>query len=333
MTVFANGRSILHQGDGGVQTCPIPDVCKTPSPAGPVPVPYVNVALDSDLAKGASKVKVCGKMPAIKDAELSTSSGDEAGSAGGGVVSAKTKGKLIWAACSPDVAFEGKGVIRFLEICLHNGNVVNTGGNAALGSPSVGLTYGEDAPCQVCGKREGHQLPSSSSTESKAATDHANAPKGRKPGNAKRNQGYMLGVLEATDSSGQVTTFTAASGKKVPGLSTNPSSSPDTRKHIADGKTMTTPGGRKIKIEPASSDTNDPGNCAAPKMIQAAIEAGLEPVAMTEFWVGPGNSNFSEGAHAESCNTCKRILPAMLCPEPPDPSEPDKVHVVDQALP
>jgi hypothetical protein len=125
-----------------------------------------------------------------------------------------------------------------------------------------------------------------------------------------------------------VTTFSAASGKSVGGLSTNPGASLDTKKHIADGKTMTTPGGRKIKIEAAPSDTNDPGNCAAPRMIQAAVQAGLTPVAMTEFWVGPANSNYSAGAHAESCDTCKRILPAMLCPEPPDPSDRDKVHVV-----
>ena len=32
-TVFANGRSIVHKGDGLVNTCAIPDVCKTPHQA------------------------------------------------------------------------------------------------------------------------------------------------------------------------------------------------------------------------------------------------------------------------------------------------------------
>jgi hypothetical protein len=47
-TVFANMRSITHQGDGFTQTCAVPDVCKTPTPAGPVPIPYVNVAMDAN---------------------------------------------------------------------------------------------------------------------------------------------------------------------------------------------------------------------------------------------------------------------------------------------
>ncbi len=50
-TVFANSRSIVHKGDGQVNVAAPPDVCKTPSPAGPVPIPYVNVAKTSDLAK------------------------------------------------------------------------------------------------------------------------------------------------------------------------------------------------------------------------------------------------------------------------------------------
>lgn len=327
MSVFANGRSILHKGDGGVQTCPIPDVCKTPSPGGPVPLPYINIARDGDLAKGAKKVKVEGNMPAIKGAELSMSSGDEAGSAGGGLVSSKIKGKLTWAACSSDVKFEGKGVIRFLEICLHNGNNSNTGGNAALGTPSPGLAYGDDSPCQVCGAKGGHPLPSTEGNQDDAKAAYADAPHGRKPNSAKKNKGYMGGVLEATDGSGK-TVFVRNSGAGVGGAATA-----DLKTPMAAGETFTAPGGRKYQIARADGDTNDPGNCAAPKLIHAALEAGLQPVAMTEYWVGPANSNFEDGAHAESCATCKRILPAMLCPEPPDPDDPDKVYVVDEPLP
>ena len=169
MTVFANGRSILHKGDGRVQTCPIPDMCKTPSPGGPVPLPYINVASDGDLAKGAKKVKVEGNMPGIKGAELSMSSGDEAGTAGGGITSNKIKGKLTWAACSSDVKFEGQGVIRFLEICLHNGNNSNTGGNANLGTPSPGLAYGDDSPCTICSKSlDNHRIFEGTDTKAKA---------------------------------------------------------------------------------------------------------------------------------------------------------------------
>ncbi len=58
--VDANGRSILHKGHGKTHTCAPPDVCKTPSPGGPVPIPYVNIAMDSNLTDGAETVKIEG---------------------------------------------------------------------------------------------------------------------------------------------------------------------------------------------------------------------------------------------------------------------------------
>ncbi len=312
-TVYANGRSILHKGDGFVQTCPIPDVCKTPSPAGPVPIPYVNVAMDSNLAKGSKKVKVEKKMAAIKGANLSTSTGDEGGTAGGGIVSSKIKGKLTWAAQSSDVKIEGKGVVRFLEICLHNGNKCNTGGNANLGAPSVGLTYGEDSPCQVCGKPAGHKLPSDRKSEAKAKKSYKNAPASR-TGAGGRETGYMAGNLMAKDKSGRMVTLRASSGHTPGGFQPLP---PSAGNNLVGKNPWTTVGGRKIMIHPNRGDSRPPGNCAAPKMINAAIEQGLTPVSMTEFWRGPTAGPYSDGNHYESCETCKRILPSLLCPEPP----------------
>ena len=325
-SVFANARSILHKGDGGVQTCPIPDVCKTPSPGGPIPIPYVNIANDSALAKGAKKVKVEGKVPAIKGSELSMSSGDEAGSAGGGLVSSKIKGKLTWVMCSMDVKFEGKGVIRFLEICLHNGNNSNTGGNAALGSASPGLAYGDDADCPICNKKGGHPLPATApkkgkqkraDSQKKAEVSHANAPEDR------NGRGYMVGVLIAQDKQGRRQTLRACSGRPPPGFlpipqpQLNPVNQP-----------MKTVGGRTVEFRPAPTDSTAPGSCAAPKLIQSAIAQGLTPLAMTEFWRGPTAGPYSDGNHAASCTTCQRILPALLCPEPPPKKNPDQVHVV-----
>ncbi len=41
-STFADGRGIVHQGSGG-QSIVFPDVCNTPSAAGPIPIPYPNI--------------------------------------------------------------------------------------------------------------------------------------------------------------------------------------------------------------------------------------------------------------------------------------------------
>ncbi len=51
-TVNVNSRTVVHAASDGVATA-FPDVCKTPSPAGPVPIPYPNVAMSADTAQGA----------------------------------------------------------------------------------------------------------------------------------------------------------------------------------------------------------------------------------------------------------------------------------------
>src|SRR6185312_8447100 len=93
-TVFANTRGIAHKGSSGMSTI-FPDVCKTPTPAGPVPIPYPNIG------------------------QSSKSSGDEAGSAGG-VMSGKIKGPCEFMLYSFDVQFEGKNVCRLGDQLFHN---------------------------------------------------------------------------------------------------------------------------------------------------------------------------------------------------------------------
>ena len=118
-TTFANGRGIAHKGSGGMSAA-FPDVCKTPSPAGPVPIPYPNIGKASDTSGGPTKVKVDGQMPMTKGAKYMMSSGDEAGSAGGGVVSNKIKGACEFMLYSFDVKFEGKNVCRLGDSLFHN---------------------------------------------------------------------------------------------------------------------------------------------------------------------------------------------------------------------
>lgn len=96
--------------NGGGQCFAFPDVCKTPTPAGPVPIPYPNIAMltQADGGTVSSKVKIMGKKAATEATEITMSSGDEAGSVGG-VVSNKMKGSAKFKQGSSKVKIEGKG--------------------------------------------------------------------------------------------------------------------------------------------------------------------------------------------------------------------------------
>jgi hypothetical protein len=117
-TVFANMRGVTHQGSGGMSPI-FPDVCKTPTPAGPVPIPYPNIGKAGDTSSGPSTVTTDGQMPMTKDAKYQMSTGDEAGSATG-VMSSKIKGACEYMMYSFDVKFEGKGACRLGDPMFHN---------------------------------------------------------------------------------------------------------------------------------------------------------------------------------------------------------------------
>lgn len=117
-STFCNSRGIAHKGSGGMSPI-FPDVCKTPTPAGPVPIPYPNVGKSSDTSGGPSSVTTDGKMPMTKGAKYTMSSGDEAGSAMG-VMSNKIKGACEYMSYSFDVKFDGKNVCRLGDPLFHN---------------------------------------------------------------------------------------------------------------------------------------------------------------------------------------------------------------------
>ena len=113
-TVYAEGMGFFHKGSGGKGVAP-GDVCLSPPPppAGPAPVPYVNMLQASDLAQGSKTVKIMGEPTALENAShVSTSTGNEAGTQGGGVVTHKTKGKGSFKLWSFVVKAEGKGICR-----------------------------------------------------------------------------------------------------------------------------------------------------------------------------------------------------------------------------
>ena len=117
-TTFANSRGIAHKGSGGMSTV-FPDVCKTPAAPSPVPIPYPNIGKSSDTSQGPTKVKTDGKMPMVKGAKYSRSSGDEAGTLGG-VVSGVNMSVCEYMMYSFDVKFEGKNVCRLGDPMWHN---------------------------------------------------------------------------------------------------------------------------------------------------------------------------------------------------------------------
>ncbi len=96
-----------------------PDVCKTPTPGGPVPIPYPNIGKSADTSKGPKSVTTDGKMPMVKGAQYSRSSGDEPGTAKG-VISSDQMGVCEFMMYSFDVKFEGKNVCRLGDPLFHN---------------------------------------------------------------------------------------------------------------------------------------------------------------------------------------------------------------------
>lgn len=150
VTVGVNFLSVVHKSSNGV-TIAFPDVCKTPAPpAPPIPIPYPNIAKSSDTSKGTKKVKCDGQSTCVKDSNFMTSTGDEAGSAGGGVASSKIKGKAEFVNFSFDVKFEGKNVPRAFDLMLHNDK--NTPPFPVLQAPVVAIPSDEKPICLVCNK-------------------------------------------------------------------------------------------------------------------------------------------------------------------------------------
>jgi hypothetical protein len=100
-----------------------PDVCNTPSPGGPVPIPYPNIAkLDeaNPISNTAGKALLVGSASdpvLLHNSVIPSSTGDEGGTAGGGVSSGTIKGPCTLSQASGSV-FYGRnrlGLVRFLD--------------------------------------------------------------------------------------------------------------------------------------------------------------------------------------------------------------------------
>jgi len=136
VTIKVNGsmNSLVHKGSNHISMATVPDVCKTPTPGGPVPMPYPNVSMSSTLAKGTTTVKADGGMMiAIKGSEFSMSNGDQPGTVGG-VKSNTFIKESTWILYSFDVKMDGEGACRLSDKKFQNHeNTADLGG--AKGKP------------------------------------------------------------------------------------------------------------------------------------------------------------------------------------------------------
>ncbi|MCG8613624.1 MAG: DUF4150 domain-containing protein [Pseudomonadales bacterium] len=118
VSVYINMRGSVHKGSGGMSTV-FPDVCKTPSPGGPIPIPYPNLGQSSNTSKGTTSVKVDGQMAMFKTAQYNTTSLDEPGTVGG-VVSGVNKSTAEFMLYSFDIKMEGNNSVRMGDMLLQN---------------------------------------------------------------------------------------------------------------------------------------------------------------------------------------------------------------------
>jgi len=152
VTVKVNDLTISHKGSDGFSIATIPDVCKTPTPGGPVPMPYPNIARSGDLSDGTTTVSAdSGNMIAIKGSHYQISTGDEPGTVGG-VTSNTFKKETDWITYSFDVTMDGGNVCRLTDKKFHNHkNTVDAIGDfEAPIAPELTNKLGTDTAKKLC---------------------------------------------------------------------------------------------------------------------------------------------------------------------------------------
>jgi hypothetical protein len=107
----------------------LPDTCKTPTPAGTVPVPYPNIGqfANAQSSTCSGVVKINGMKAFNLKTKCPMSQGDEAGSAGG-VVSGKAMGEIIFTKGCSIVFIEGPPAVNNSSQTAHNGAPPNASG-------------------------------------------------------------------------------------------------------------------------------------------------------------------------------------------------------------
>jgi hypothetical protein len=153
VTIKVNGssNSLVHKGSNGIANSTVPDVCKTPSPAGPVPIPYpIIVSMSSDLASGSTTVTADGgNMIAIKGCEFSRCTGDEPGTVGG-VKSSTFMQEAKFILYSFDVKIDGQNACRLTDkMTMNHENTVCLAGVLQIPVIPHGLSPTQKVACAI----------------------------------------------------------------------------------------------------------------------------------------------------------------------------------------
>ncbi len=154
VTIKVNGTnlSLVHKFSNGITNATIPDVCKTPTPGGPVPIPYPNIAQSVTLSNGTTTVKADKAMAGNKGSKFSLSNGDNAGTIGG-VKSNVFMKEATWILYSFDVKMDGKNAERLTDKMFHNAeNAANMQGEgqAPVESAAAEEFLKEQLCAEVC---------------------------------------------------------------------------------------------------------------------------------------------------------------------------------------
>lgn len=128
---------------GGANAMAPADVCKVPTPAGPVPTPFPNTATTQMTNPSSAVTKVLvANMPALNQmSKIMLSNGDQAGTVGG-VVSNKIMGQAQFLNGSFKVMVGGKPAVRVGCMTGQNGAPQNTVGSVIAPSQVKVLVMG-----------------------------------------------------------------------------------------------------------------------------------------------------------------------------------------------
>lgn len=111
---------------GGGMCFAFPNVCKTPAAPSPIPIPYPSIGQCSNASGDtcSKKVKILNKAVLHKSSEISSTSGDEAGTLKG-LVSSTGGDKAKYKTSASKVLVEGNEIVTHLKMAAQNGSNAN----------------------------------------------------------------------------------------------------------------------------------------------------------------------------------------------------------------